>query len=180
MLRTGPSNECQVEESIMAVMEQEYSRELHALFAKCLHAYLECSTEVQAVIRDMVNIVISPESDEDEREMALFTMASALFPEYDGGAAGVDAEEAERAYDENGPEGLAARVELDEQETTFAARLRQIMDRKNLTQVQLAEKARVGQPAISMMLNRKCRPQQRTVHKLAESLGVHPEELWPG
>lgn len=49
-----------------------------------------------------------------------------------------------------------------------------------MTQDQLAEKIGVGQPAISMMLKRQCRPQKRTVQRLAEALGVAAEELWPG
>jgi len=43
----------------------------------------------------------------------------------------------------------------------------------------LAEKIGVGQPAISMMLQRQCRPQKRTVMRIAEALGVSAEELWP-
>jgi transcriptional regulator with XRE-family HTH domain len=54
------------------------------------------------------------------------------------------------------------------------------MDKAGLTQEQLAEKIGVGQPAISMMLKRQCRPQKRTVQRLAEALGVAAEELWPG
>ena len=29
------------------------------------------------------------------------------------------------------------------------------------------------------MLNRKCRPQKRTLLKVADALGVRPQELWP-
>jgi transcriptional regulator with XRE-family HTH domain len=49
-----------------------------------------------------------------------------------------------------------------------------------MTQEQLAAAIGVGQPAISMMLNRNCRPQARTVKKLADALGVEIEELWLG
>jgi len=31
-----------------------------------------------------------------------------------------------------------------------------------------------------MLLARKCRPQPRTLGKLAEALGVSVEEIWPG
>jgi transcriptional regulator with XRE-family HTH domain len=48
-----------------------------------------------------------------------------------------------------------------------------------MTQAQLADKLGLGQPAISMMLQRNCRPQKRTVVRLADALGVAPEELWP-
>ena len=49
-----------------------------------------------------------------------------------------------------------------------------------MTQEQLAAKIGVGQPAISNMLNRQCRPQRRTVKRLATALDVSPEDLWPG
>jgi len=48
-----------------------------------------------------------------------------------------------------------------------------------MTQEELAEKTGVGQPAISNMLNRQCRPQHRTVRRFADALGISPEELWP-
>jgi transcriptional regulator with XRE-family HTH domain len=64
-------------------------------------------------------------------------------------------------------------------EVQFAERLRQIMNQKGVTQEGLAEKIGVGQSAISMMLQRQCRPQKRTIQRLAEALDVHPEELWP-
>jgi transcriptional regulator with XRE-family HTH domain len=54
------------------------------------------------------------------------------------------------------------------------------MQAKKWTQEMLAEKAGVGQPAISNMLNRQCRPQRRTIQKFAAVLGVSPDELWPG
>ena len=59
-------------------------------------------------------------------------------------------------------------------------RLRTAMHQRGVTQEQLADKIGIGQPAVSMMLQRHCRPQQRTVRRLAEALGVAPEELWPG
>jgi predicted XRE-type DNA-binding protein len=164
----------------MAVAERSYSKEINELFAKCLHAYLECGETTQSVIADMVGIISSPDADEEERDMALRTFAEALFPSHDGGSLGMDLEEAEAACAEDTAEGGAARAELDGQEQRFAERLKSIMDTKQITQSRLAELADVGQPAISMMLSRHCRPQRRTVHKLAEALGVDPRELWPG
>ena len=53
------------------------------------------------------------------------------------------------------------------------------MEVSEMTQAQLAGVVGIGQPAISMMLKRQCRPQQRTVQRLAEALGVAAEKLWP-
>ena len=49
-------------------------------FADVFQAYLECSDEVQAVIRDMVKVANSSDVTEDEREAAFLTIADALFP----------------------------------------------------------------------------------------------------
>lgn len=43
----------------------------------------------------------------------------------------------------------------------------------------LADRAHCSQPAISQMLNRACRPQKKTILKLAEALNVEARDLWP-
>ncbi len=86
-------------------------------------------------------------------------------------------------------EGEAAAVEprlqaivkrMDEEEDSFALRLRKLMDDGSITQEELAKRIGVGQPAISNMLNRNCRPQKKTIMKLATALNVSPTVLWPG
>jgi lambda repressor-like predicted transcriptional regulator len=156
----------------------EVTRELSSIFAKYLRAYLECSEEVQAVIREMAEIAGSPDADEQEREMALGTLVEALFPDYEGGL-GMAIEEAEKLCAKNTPEGRQAAAELDAQEQAFADRLRRAMQDRGLTQTDLARRAGVQQPAISMMLTRNCRPQQRTIARLAAALNMSPEDLWP-
>ena len=69
-------------------------------------------------------------------------------------------------------------AEMDRQEATFAERLRQLMKEKNLTQSELAQKVGIGQSAISMMLNRNCRPQNKTVLRIAAAPGVDAKDLW--
>lgn len=68
---------------------------------------------------------------------------------------------------------------MDAPEATFAQRLRELMDSKRVSQLELAERIGCSQPAISQMLNRNCRPQKKTILKLAEALNVHAYELWP-
>ena len=68
---------------------------------------------------------------------------------------------------------------MDKEESFFADRMRELMEVKGTTQAELAAKVGIGQPAISMMLNRACRPQRKTVLRFAEALEVPPEELWP-
>jgi DNA-binding XRE family transcriptional regulator len=148
------------------------------LFAKCFQAYAECSDSIQAAVREMTEIVLDPKSDDDEREMALATIAETLFPETIAPDGGIDLEELDRLEARASQEGRAVHRKLDREEAVFAARLRQFMKEKGVTQAELAERIGVGQPAISMMLNRQCRPQPRTIERLAKALGVSIKDLW--
>jgi hypothetical protein len=49
--------------------------------AKFLRAYLECSDEIQAGIRGLVEILDDPDTDDDDRDTTLSTLADALFPD---------------------------------------------------------------------------------------------------
>jgi transcriptional regulator with XRE-family HTH domain len=71
------------------------------------------------------------------------------------------------------------RLDLENEETVFADRLRAEMERKNISQETLAAMTGVGQPAISNILTRRCRPQRKTVARFAQALNVSEEELWP-
>lgn len=145
---------------------------------KLLHAYLECSEEVQSVVREMIQIV-GTSKDEDERMMAFSTIMEALNPKRFNGEWGLDLEEAEKMGAQHSTEAKAALETLDREEQTFAERLSNIMEEKGVTQQELAGKIGVGQPAIAMMLARQCRPQKRTVARIAEALGVNVGAIWP-
>jgi lambda repressor-like predicted transcriptional regulator len=147
-------------------------------------AHRECSDEVQKVIDQMIEVLNAPESDDTERDMALSTLTEALFPDYDdeeGGdhVLGMELTATEKACAIHQADGPGCVVELDRHEEDFAERLRGHMERSGVTQTELADKTGVSQPAISQMLKRSCRPQMRTVRRLAEALGVSAEELWP-
>ena len=68
---------------------------------------------------------------------------------------------------------------MNTQEATFAQRLREVMEAKRISQQELADRVNCSQPAISQMLNRPCRPQKKTILKLAEALNVQARDLWP-
>ncbi len=148
--------------------------------AKLLQAYLECSDEIQAAIREMLEILNDPETDDDDRESTLFTLADALFPNAYEGRLGIDLQESERLGSDSSKEMREALEQMDAEEATFAERLRGMMEQRGLTQQALAERLGIGQPAVSNLLKRQCRPQRRTVSRLAEVLQVSPNELWPG
>jgi len=143
------------------------------MYLEIKSAYDECAPEIQKVIDDMCAICASDDADEDQKRRAMHTIIEALFP-----SLAVDLLECvERVR--SLPESQAYEKELDAQEATFAERLKGAMDAKGWTQEKLAERTGVGQPAISNMLNRQCRPQTRTVLRLAEAMGIPPENLWP-
>jgi lambda repressor-like predicted transcriptional regulator len=164
----------------MATLNCEIERLTLLQAANFLRAYVECSNEIQAGIRGMLEIVNNPNTDEDDRDMTLLTLADALFPNPHNGKLGMDLEESEKLGAGYSEEMQTTLDEMDREEATFAARLRKAMETQGINQEQLAAKTGVGQPAISNMLNRQCRPQRRTVLRLAEALNAAPEELWPG
>ena len=145
-----------------------------------LGALAECSDEIQGVVFQMVSIVENPQASPLERQRALMTIADALFLNPD--------DEGEYGQDLAASETSAAAVyanlgrevqRMDCQEATFADRLRELMTIKRVTQEELSNRVGCSQPAISQMLNRKCRPQKKTILKLADALQVQPQELWP-
>jgi lambda repressor-like predicted transcriptional regulator len=148
-------------------------------FANIFHrAYIEASDEVRHVITSMVLIVNDPTTDADDRESCLNTLSEALFPTSHKGELGIDLEDV-RMLPADGTDADAVTRQMRDQEATFADNLSRIMHRTGVTQTRLAELTGVGQPAIANMLARNCRPQRRTISKVADALGVPPEDLWP-
>jgi lambda repressor-like predicted transcriptional regulator len=142
-------------------------------FAMFLNAYHECSEEVRAVVDEMAGIIVDPEATDEDRWHAASTMVEALLP-------GLTTETSE-GFVNTMQSGAAKKIrqELDVEEETFANRLRQTMEEKDVSCSRLAELTGVSQPAISNLLTRKCRPHRGTVEKLAKALRVEPDALWP-
>jgi transcriptional regulator with XRE-family HTH domain len=101
----------------------------------------------------LLGVIKNPDTTAAERQRALSTIADALFANPD--------------------------EKMNTQEATFARRLRELMEAKQISQQELADRAGCSQPAISQMLKRACRPQKKTILKLAEALNVQPHDLWP-
>ena len=144
-------------------------------------ALIECNDGVQGVVVSLLNVVKDPRATPAERKRALITIADALFPNPDeqDGEYGQDLVASE-AYASTKIAPLARQVEkMNVQEEAFASRLRELMDAKRISQRELAERIGCSQPAISQMLRRMCRPQKKTILRLAEAFGVEPRELWP-
>jgi transcriptional regulator with XRE-family HTH domain len=126
-----------------------------------VEALAECSDAVQRAVISLCHVVKNPEATPIERRHALTSIADALFADANG-------------------DGVAREVEtMDAQQAKFAHRLRELMEAKRISQMELADRVGCSQPAISQMLNRKSRPQKRTILKLAEALNVNAQDLWP-
>jgi transcriptional regulator with XRE-family HTH domain len=165
--------------SLTCLLEWVSSMPLHER-KRFFGALAECNDSVQKVVVRMLAVVKNPSTLATERQRALMTIADALFPNSDdNGDYGLDLPASEAAAAAEHP-SLVREVEtMDAPEATFAQRLRELMDSKRVSQLELAERIGCSQPAISQMLNRNCRPQKKTILKLAEALNVHAYELWP-
>ncbi len=141
---------------------------------------LECSDDVQNVVVSMLAVLKNHDASRNERQRALMTMADALhLNPYEDGKYGLGLVASEADAAERHP-ALAREVEkMNSQEATFAARLKELMETKRVSQQELADRVGCSQPAISQMLNRNCRPQKKTILKLAEALNVQAHDLWP-
>lgn len=152
-----------------------------------IRCYLECSDEVQSVVRSMFAVLEYEQTTAEDRQRAINTIADALsLKPFEGhGRYGMDLSTIERESAEK-HEQVERRlivsnrlVQLNSQEATFAQRLRQILEEKNLTQEELAERIGCTQSAVSKMLSRDARPQRKTIFKMARALNIDATELWP-
>ena len=165
--------------SIIPFLRFLVSMPSNALEAFC-RALMECSDEVRSDVLRMFEIAEDASLTKEERLRALNTVADQLrlLPDEEG-RYGMDLAASEAAAAARFP-SLARQVDtMDTQEAEFAERLRQLTKDKCITQSQLAERVDCSQPAISQMLNRKCRPQRKTLEKIAAALNVDVRELWP-
>jgi predicted XRE-type DNA-binding protein len=154
----------------------DITRPAGTLFAELFDVYLSSPKAIKEVIESMTKVVNDPDAEAEERAAALDTLVEVLFPPRQGSKVGVDLEEPEKDEPKSSQKARAA---MARQEAAFSANLRQLMKERGLSQKTLAGMIGVGQPAISMMLSRECRPQRATVDKLAQALGVSARDLWP-
>lgn len=149
--------------------------------------YMECSDEIQSVVRLMFAVLEYEHSTDEDKQRAFSTIADALFlnPENGHGNYGMDLTRIER--DSAKGHSVEARRsvisnrldQLDAQEATFADRLSKLLSEKNITQEELADRIGCTQSAISKMLTRNARPRRATIFKMAEAIKVEATDLWP-
>lgn len=147
--------------------------------------FMECSDEVQSVVRSMFAVLEYEHSTVEDKQRALSTIADALFlnPEVRHGSYGMDLTRIERDTAKGHPvesrRPIVSNRQLDAQESSFAGRLSKLLIERSITQEELADRIGCTQSAISKMLTRNARPRRTTIFKLSEALKVEPTELWP-
>ena len=162
--------------SLMRLMLNLHGKQKEAF----VQAIMECSDQLRADAEKLMAIVDDVNNAADERGRAWNTLLDQfhLLPD-DEGRYGMDLVRSESAAAEEFPMLAREVAIMDDQEAQFAERLRKLMKDKCITQKQLAKSVGCSQPAISQMLNRKCRPQRKTLEKMATALDVDIKELWP-
>jgi len=158
----------------MATMTKPTNATAFKLASPLFAALEECDDELRAVALELFAQLASGELDPHEEASTLALLAEILFPNADDkGIPGLDLVEAEKIVTgDDVSDALNTLAKMDREERTFADRLQVAMTERGITQAELAEKIGVGQPTVSMMLNRTCRPQKKTVQKIATALGV--------
>jgi DNA-binding XRE family transcriptional regulator len=141
-----------------------------------LQAFFQQEAKTQKEIQKLVACLYDPQASPTERDSARSALTAMLQLTGGKNKAGPVLTRDERFT----PAHHALRARMDQAEAAFAATLARLMAERQLTQAELAQSVGVGQSAISMLLKRRCRPQRRTLGKLAQALGVDVEELWPG
>lgn len=144
-------------------------------------AIAECDSELRQQVVELLDQLAAGGLSDYETHATTALIAEILYPNADHhGVPGLNLADAGAIARRESPEAGPELDDLDGEEVTFADRLRVAMDERGVTQAERAAKVGIGQPVISMMLTRTCRPQRKTVAKLAAALGVLPEQLWPG
>lgn len=144
-----------------------------------LYALANCTEQLRQALIDLVAVADDPDSSDEDRASARATIYETLRVHAHRAPYGESLSSVEAAAVGRSPDADRIARQMDSQEEQFARKLRELMKAKGLTQTELAKRSDCTQPAISQMLSRSCRPQKRTILKLADALGVTPSELWP-
>ncbi len=81
-----------------------------------LRAYLECSEEIKSMVKELVQVLDSEETDDDEKAMTMHTIADCLFPNPHNGLHGMDLHESETQTAEANEELAQIVAEMDSDE----------------------------------------------------------------
>ena len=164
-----------IDSAMRAGQSQPFDRRFTSLSASLvLEKVASLSLDDLADYKELLDEYSKADSEADKREM-LQAMVEILLDEP---AEGTPIETVEREG-RNSLEGAAAADRLEREAKAFGSNVKRLRGQSGLTQSDLADKANMTQPQISYLERGEHRPQEGTVKKLAEALGVSPEELLP-
>lgn len=132
---------------------------------------------VRQTTLEMLRIIEDRDSSPEDRDRACRTIRESLSQAESSEIAGTSLTRPAQASLRETLPGLESK--LDSQESSFWRKVLETLKAKSITQLQLADRLGITQPAVSQMLHRRCRPQRKTIMSLADALGVEPRELWP-
>jgi hypothetical protein len=104
-------------------------------FAATLPLYLDCSAQMQGVVRDLVQLLGDPAIAADERQRILRALAVTL---YQGADNQPSAHRESSPARPTIPEEEVWRTRLEQEEEVFVANLKRLMSERQLTQAELA------------------------------------------
>ena len=134
---------------------------------------------MRQIVLGMLRIIEDPNSTREEAQRACSTIRDAFDAQQDNRLDGENHKGCEVGDATIIPAIDRDIAKLDSQENDFWDALQQIMKLKAITQSELASRLGSTQPAISQMINRRCRPQRNSILRIADALGVDPRNLWP-
>jgi len=123
-------------------------------------AYNEASLEVRRDAIALLKIATNPESRMVEKRMAISTLCERL-----------------GLHSDSEPNSEEVEAKLNKESELFAKNLEAHMTRLNMSQDELARIIGISQPAIANLLNRRRRPQRRTIKRIAEALKMKEIDL---
>lgn len=156
------------------MFDQSEERNCILTFAKLFCEFSRLTTNHQKSIAKLIKLIAESDCDAETREQAIEVVFDALSPSL------LLSDACTLSSGERNTSAASSVIaKFDHQEKTFAERLKLLMEEKRVPQIELADRIGVHQSAISMMISRNCRPQTKTVKKIAMALDVEPHELWP-
>ena len=147
---------------------------------KFIHAYMECTNDIQQLVKELIyDVILSDDSDADEKHMAIFSVADALFPNPYKGLHGMDLAESEFDAASRDPELAKIVADMNAEELSFSERLRSLMDEKGITQQSFVATVRLGSFAIPNIISRHGLPPRRSGQKIYQPFGVEQPAYFP-
>ncbi len=142
-----------------------------------LRAYLACNSVMKQAVESMIAVIDSPESDEQDKMLAYHTIEGILKMEEH-----VTKDTFLLTDDDPGfgdQDSAPSEASPAPTPLTFGDRIRKLMEEKGITQMELAERMGISQPAVNKLISKTVKPKPETLERVAQALGVLADVLSP-